>query len=92
MTDDTFLEPPGVFSDGNEVMHSYADVEAVLAEQRVNVFSVHVGEKGRGLSAPHAGRPPLVESTGGTWRDLSSTRSDSLERMLRDLLTRPDCR
>jgi hypothetical protein len=92
MTDDTFLEPPAVFSDGNPVMHSYAEVASALMERYIELFSVHAGVKGRGLSSEYEGEPSLIEGTGGTWREISAVRRKSLEKMLVEMLTRPDCR
>jgi hypothetical protein len=92
MTDDTFLEPPAVFSDGNPVIHSYAEVASELTARGIGLFSVHVGAKGRGLSSDHEGQLSLIEQTGGAWRDISAVRPDTLEQMLDELLTRPDCR
>jgi hypothetical protein len=92
MTDDTYLEPPAVFSDGSPAIHSYPEVARALAEGEISVFSVHLGAKGRGLSSEYRGQPPLVEQTGGDWLELETVRAASLERMLGELLTRPDCR
>jgi hypothetical protein len=92
VTDDTFLEPPAVFSDGNPVRHSYAEVAAALTEREIGLFSVHVGEKGEGLSSSYRDQASLVALTGGDWLELSDVRAESLEVMLDELLTRPDCR
>jgi hypothetical protein len=92
VTDDTFLEPPAVFSDGTPVLRSYAEVADALAAADATLFSVHVAARGRGLSAEYRGRPSLVEQTGGTWRDLSHLRAGAFEEMLGAVLERPDCR
>jgi hypothetical protein len=91
VTDDTFLEPPAVFSDGNPVRQSYAEVAAALAEREIGLFSVHVGEKGEGLSSSYRDQASLVALTGGDWLELSDVRAESVEVMLDGLLTRPDC-
>jgi hypothetical protein len=91
VTDDTFLEPPAVFSDGNPVRRSYAEVAAALAEREIGLFSVHVGEKGEGLSSSYRDQASLVALTGGDWLELSDVRAESVEVMLDGLLTRPDC-
>jgi hypothetical protein len=91
MTDDTFLEPPAVFSDGTRVLHSYPEVASVLTERDIALYSVHLGTKGRGLSSDHRGESSLVERTGGDWLELGEVRASSLEQMLGELLTRADC-
>jgi hypothetical protein len=92
VTDDTFLEPPAVFGDGNPVRHSYAEVAAALAAHDITLFSVHVDEKGEGLSSAHGDQVSLVAQTGGDWLELRDARTTSLEQMLIELITRPDCR
>jgi hypothetical protein len=91
MTDDTYLEPPAVFSDGSRVIHSYSEVAWALTERDISLFSVNASAKGRGLSSDHEGEPSLVERTGGEWLELGNVRTASLEQMLGALLTRPDC-
>ena len=92
MTDDTYLEPPAVFSDGSRVIHSYLEVVSVLTARDISVFSAHRSAKGRGLSSDYDGGPSLVERTGGEWLELGNVQAASLARMLGGLLTRPDCR
>jgi hypothetical protein len=91
MTDDTFLEPPAVFSDGNRAMHSYSEVASALTERDIGVFSVHLSAKGRGLSSDYEGQRSLIDQTGGAWDEISAVGPGSLERMLGEMLTRPDC-
>jgi hypothetical protein len=92
MTDDTFLEPPAVFSDGNPVLHSYSEVASALTERGISLFSVHPGTKGRGLSSEYQGQLSLIEQTGGDWLELRNVRAKSLGETLGNLLTRPVCR
>jgi hypothetical protein len=92
VTDDTFLKPPAVFSDGNPVRRSYADVVTALTDRQISVFSVHSSEKGEGLSSSYEDQASLVVQTGGDWFELSEVQAESLERTLSELLTRPDCR
>jgi hypothetical protein len=92
MSDDTFLEPPALFSDGNPVIHSYAEVASALAARHIGLFSVHASEKGQGLSSDYEGQASLVARTGGSWLELSAVRAESLQGMLVELLFRPDCR
>ena len=64
-TDDTFLEPPAVFSDGTPASYSFVQVSARLADTEVRLFAVNEPARGRGVSAPYDGQPSLVEVTGG---------------------------
>jgi hypothetical protein len=93
MTDDTFLEPPAEYSDGTPALHSYGEVETALATSGARLYSVHSRERGRGLSSGHAGRPSLVQQTGGAWFELSQVDSGALvlENLLGDLVAGPVC-
>lgn len=92
MTDDTFLEPPAVFSDGTRARHSYAEVAEALREKDVRLFSAHASEKGRGLSSSYGDQPSLVTGSGGRWIELSAVSADSLNGILEDLLESATCR
>lgn len=92
MTDDTFLEPPAVFSDGTPATRFYADVAELLEERGIQLFSVHAEQNGRGLSADYAGQKSLVALTGGAWFELSSVDEGALIRNFGAMLARPDCR
>jgi len=93
MTDDTFLEAPLRFSDGTPALHSYSEVADALTESEIRLFSVHASDKGRGLSAPYKGQDSLVESSGGSWFELTSvdTGTLTLEALLSDLVVGPGC-
>jgi hypothetical protein len=94
LTDDTFREPPEVFSDGTPASHGYGEVAAALEQADVRLFSVHAPISGRGLSSGHDGRPSLVEATGGAWFPIDAVDSGTLDlgALLADLLTGPTCR
>jgi hypothetical protein len=92
MTDDTFLEPPAVFSDGNPVLHSYPEVASALSEAGISLFSMHRSEKGRGFSSKYREQRSLIEQTGGDWYELGELPLEFLGQTLRKLLTRPVCR
>ncbi len=93
MTDDTFLEPPSVFSDGTPALWSYKQVSQRLVEQEVRVFSLHESAKGRGLSSNYKGRPSLVTLTNGVWFELAAVDEGTLTlaALLGDLVVGPTC-
>jgi len=93
VTDDTFLEPPKVFSDGTPAVHAYDEVARALGRREVRLFSVHEPTSGRGLSAPHGGQPSLVAASGGAWFPISGVGSGDLDlgALLADLLAGPVC-
>jgi hypothetical protein len=94
MTDDTFREPPEVFSDGTPALHSYEQVAAALEAHGIRLFSVHAPLRGRGLSSDHDGEPSLVERTGGDWFDIADVDRGALDLdvLLSDLLAGRTCR
>jgi len=93
ITDDTFLEPPAVFSDGTPATASYAQVASALEEHGVRLVSIHVRARGRGLSSNVDGEPSLVSRTGGTWREFSDVTSSEqgLSGLLLDLAVGRSC-
>lgn len=93
MTDDTFREPPEVFSDGTPATFSYREVSEQLRDSGVRLFSVHDSRKGRGLSSSYRGEPSLVEATDGMWFDLEAVESGALDldALLVDLASGPRC-
>ena len=93
MTDDTFLEPPAVFSDGTPALASYAEVARALRENEVRLVSVHASARGEGLSSDHAGSPSLVTATRGTWFELADVSSGALalDALLADVVAGGAC-
>lgn len=93
MTDDTFREPPEIFSDGTPATFSYRRVSEQLRGNEVRLFSVHDSRKGRGLSSSHRGQPSLVSATNGAWFELEGVRSGAPElgALLVELASGPAC-
>ena len=87
MTDDSFLEPPEVFSDGTPARHGYAQTAETLRTRGVRLFSIHAPIRGSGLSSGHDGAPSLVEQTGGAWFGITDVDRGTLrlESLLADL-------
>lgn len=71
MTDDTFLEPPAVFSDGTPASVSLEQVATALEERGVRLVAIHASSNGRGFSSNDDGAPSLVAASGGTWLELA---------------------
>jgi hypothetical protein len=94
MTDDTFREPPEVFSDGTPALRSYEEVAAALHERGIRLFSVHAPLRGRGLSSSHDGEPSLVELTEGAWFEIDDVDRGALalDLLLSDLIAGRTCR
>lgn len=93
MTDDTFLQPPAVFSDGTPAVHSYAEVARTLVEREIRLFSVHAPLHGAGLSSAFDGAPSLVEATRGAWFEVADVDRGSLSlgALLSDLIAGRIC-
>ena len=93
MTDDGFLEPPRVFSDGTPARHGYEETATALGAERIRLFSVHAPQRGRGLSGPYQGAPSLVEQTGGAWFEIEDVDGGRLvlDDLLGDLLGGRTC-
>lgn len=93
VTDDTFLEPPTVFSDGNTATVSYAQVASALEERGLRLVSIHASARGRGLSSNYEGEASLVSRTGGSWRELAEVTSSDrgVGGLLVDLATGWSC-
>ncbi len=93
MTDDTFLEPPEVFSDRTPALYSYTEVASELNEGDLRLFVVQDGAHGAGFSTGYEGAPSLVALTGGAWFEISevSNGSLSLGELLTDLVAGPVC-
>jgi len=79
MTDDTFLEPPAVYSDGTPARRSYEDLSREVVERAVRVFSVHAPLRGAGLSSSHEGAPSLPSLTGGAWFAIAEVDRGALD-------------
>jgi len=78
MTDDTFLDPPEVFSDGTPVLYAYDEVARELEAHEIRLYSVHDPLRGRGLSSSRDGEPALVARTGGAWFEISDVDRGTL--------------
>lgn len=93
ITDDTFLEPPAVFSDGIPARVSYAQVADALAERGIQLVSVHASARGRGLSSNADGATSLVNQTGGSWHEFADVTSNEhgLGTLLTDLASGRSC-
>lgn len=93
VTDDTFLEPPAVFSDGTPASVSFAQVASALEERGLRLVSVHASARGRGLSSNYEGEPSLASRTGGSWREFADVTSSEqgLSGLLVDLAAGWSC-
>jgi len=93
MTDDTFLEPPFVFSDGTPVRHDFRETSHALTERGILLFSIHAPLRGRGLSSALDGEPSLVSATGGAWFEVSDVDRGALalDALLLDLIAGRTC-
>ena len=93
MTDATFKEAPGTFSDGSRAYASFSEVTRTLEEEEIRLFAVLDGASGAGIASGYRGRPSLVSATGGTWFELAEVDSGALtlDSLLTGLLTAPAC-
>lgn len=93
MTDDTFQEPPTIFSDGTPAIFDYDEVAATLGERQIRLFAVHERRRGRGFSSDYEGKPSLVRQTSGSWFELDDVEAGrlTLDALLADLVTGGVC-
>jgi len=93
MTDDTFREPPAVFSDGTPALHGFGETSRALTDHGIRLFSIHAPLRGSGLSSSRDGQPSLVSATGGAWFEVSDVDHGELdlEQLLIDLVAGRTC-
>ena len=93
VTDDTFLEPPAVFSDGTPALHGFGETSRALTDHGIRLFSIHAPLRGSGLSSSRDGQPSLVSATGGAWFEISDVDHGELDldQLLLDLITGRTC-
>ncbi len=94
VTDGTFLDPPAVYSDGTRAIYSYEEVSEALRAHGIQLLSVHSRDHARGLSDAYAGRPALVELTGGSWYEIAKLGSGrlKLDALLGEVVAGRSCR
>jgi len=90
MTDDTFMEPPAVYTGDNPALYRYDQAAVKLLQAGVVLHSIHSLTSAAGLSEPYNSTPSLVDMTGGTYHDiLDVVAGQSLDEMLNYLVDDP---
>lgn len=94
ITDDTFLEPPAVYTGNHPAVYTYAETAAALVSADTRLFAIHRNNNAcgqswadpcaPGYSEPYAGQPSLVDQTDGRSFDILGVVNGSLS--LSDIL------
>ena len=80
VTDDTFYEPPAVFSDSVSCEHTYAEVARAYVAFELRLATFHdTADHPEGFSAPWEGNASLVDRTGGASFSLDDVVSGRLD-------------